>query len=75
MKWNHPSMLLSDIAYSDIEFIDPNEIPKELSDLVNVLTDMIVEIVGYKHSIFRYEDRTKYQPRAATPVMDRIWSM
>lgn len=75
MKWNYPSLLLSDIAYSDIEFIDPNDIPKELSDVVNTLTDMIVEIVGYKHSIFRYEDRTKYQPRAATPVMDRTWSM
>lgn len=70
MKWHYPSLLLSDIAYSKTEFIDPNNIPKELKDDVNILTDMIVEIVGYKHSIFRYEDRTKYQPRAATPVMD-----
>ena len=70
LRWNYPSLLISDIAYSDIEFIDPNEIPDGLKEPVNILVDMLVEIVGYKHSIFRYEDRTKYQPRAATPVMD-----
>ena len=70
MQWNYPSVLISDIAYSDIEFIDPNEIPDGLIEPVNELVNMIVEIVGYKHSVFRYEDRTKYQPRAVTPVMD-----
>lgn len=68
--WNYPNVLLADIVYSGIEFIDPNEIPKELKDNVNILTDMILEIVGYKYSMFRYEDRTKYQPRATTIIMD-----
>lgn len=70
IQWYYPSLLFSDIAYADIEFTDPNAIPKELKEPVDVLTDMILEIVGYKHSIFRYEDRTKYQPRATTVVMD-----
>lgn len=65
-----PSDLYSDIACSDVEFIDPNKIPEELRGPVDKLTDWIIEFVGYKHGTFRYEDRTRYQKRKATIVID-----
>lgn len=65
-----PSDLYSDIACSDVEFIDPNKIPEELKKSIDKLTDWIIEFVGYKYGIFRYEDRTRYQKRKTTIVID-----
>ena len=65
------SDLYSDIACSDVEFIDPNKIPKELEKPIKYLTSLVVEFVVYKYSMFRYEDRTKYFNRAVAIVIDR----
>ena len=71
LRFPKPRTLMTKIAYKeDVEFIDPNVIPKELDKPVHKLVDMIIEFVGYKFGVFRYEDRTKYQPRAVTPIMD-----
>lgn len=71
LRFPKPRTLMTKIAYmEDVEFIDPNEIPKDLDKPVHKLVDMIIEFVGYKFGVFRYEDRTKYQPRAVTPIMD-----
>lgn len=71
LRFPKPRTLMTKIAYmEDVKFIDPNDIPKELDKPVHKLVDMIIEFVGYKYGVFRYEDRTKYQPRAVTPIMD-----
>ena len=67
---DHARSLLTKIAYSGITFIDPNEVPEELQKDVKKFVDIVVEFVGYKYSVFRYEDRTKYLSRAVTVVMD-----
>lgn len=78
LKLRKLSDLFGDIVCSDVEFIDPNEIPKELEKPIKKLTSMVIEFVGYKYSIFRYEDRTKYFNRAVAIVIDtdskRHWS-
>ena len=61
---------LIDIEGTDIEYVDPNELPKGLEKKVNQFVDIVLEFVGYRYSVFRYEDRTKYLPRAVTPIMD-----
>ena len=70
MLYRKPANMLIKIALKDIEYIDPNEIPKDLEKQVNDYVDLVLEFVGYRYSIFRYEDRTKYQPRAVVIVMD-----
>lgn len=65
-----PSDLYSDIACSDVEFIDPNKIPDELKKQIDKLTNWIIEFVAYKYGVFRYEDRTRYQKRKVTIVID-----
>ena len=65
-----PYEIYSDILAIDADFIDPNDVPKEMEEPVRVLTDIVVEFVGYIYSVFRYEDRTRYQKRKATIVID-----
>lgn len=65
-----PMNLYGDIACEDVEFIDPNKIPAELKKAVSKLTDMVMEFVGYKYGIFRYEDRARYQKREIAIIMD-----
>lgn len=65
-----PSAVYAEIAATDVSFIDPNKVPKELSKYVSELVEMTLEFVNYKYSIFRYEDRTRYQKRACVVVMD-----
>lgn len=62
--------IFEDIAFSDVEFIDPNDIPEELKDPVQLVVELVTEFVNYKYSFFRYEDRTKYQKRSAIILMD-----
>ena len=62
--------LFSDIVCSDTEFIDPNIIPEEIKPVVDKLTAWVLEFVAYRHGIFRYEDRTRYQKRKCTIVID-----
>lgn len=70
LKWRRPSDLLRKIAFAKVEFVDPNKIPKEIEKPLEKLTNMVMEFVGYKYSIFRYEDRLKYQKRAVTILID-----
>lgn len=65
-----PSDMLTDIAEADVEFIDPNKIPEELRKPIKKLTELVMEFVGYKYSVFRYEDRTRYQKRKVAIVID-----
>ena len=65
-----PAYLYSDIACADVEFIDPNIMPEEIKPMIDKLTDWVLEFVAYKHGIFRYEDRTRYQKRKCTIVID-----
>lgn len=65
-----PQELFADIAAEDVEFIDPNKIPKEIKDDVKELSKLVTEFVSYKYSWFRYEDRARYQKRATVLVMD-----
>ena len=62
--------LFEDIAFADIEFIDPNKIPPELMAPVGLVVELVTEFVNYKYSFFRYEDRTKYHRRYAIILMD-----
>lgn len=65
-----PRDLYADIVCTDIEFIDPNKIPSELKKPIDKLTEWVLEFVGYKHGVFRYEDRTRYQKRKICIVID-----
>lgn len=65
-----PSQLFSDIACTKVEFIDPNKIPNELRPMVDQLTDWVMEFVNCRFGVFRYEDRTRYQKRKCTIVID-----
>ena len=65
-----PMDIFSDIAVSDVDYIDPNKIPDKIKGDVNKLVDMVVEFVNYQYSMFRYEDRTRYQPRQVAIVID-----
>lgn len=65
-----PSDIFTDISETDIEFPDPNKIPPEIRDSVNELSNLVNEFVNYKYSIFRYEDRARYQKRGITIVSD-----
>ena len=65
-----PSDLFSDIVCTKVEFIDPNEIPGELKPMVTKLTDWVMEFVNCRFGVFRYEDRTRYQKRKCTIVID-----
>ena len=62
--------LFTGIAMMDVDFIDPNKVPKELQPLVSRLMEYLIEFVSYKYGVFRYEDRTRYQKRAVTLVLD-----
>lgn len=70
LKLPIPCDLYGDIACMDEEFINPNKPSPTLKPILNKLTDMVLEFVGYKHGIFRYEDRTRYQKRAICIVID-----
>lgn len=65
-----PMFMYADIASTDVPFIDPNKIPDKLKSDVDTLSDMVVEFVNYKYSVFRYEDRTRYQPRHVAVIID-----
>lgn len=52
------------------DFVDPNVIPEKIRPYVQLLVELVTEFVAYKYSIFRYEDRTRYQKRKAIIVMD-----
>lgn len=65
-----PGYLYTQIMQTSVEFIDPNDIPKKIEELIKTLSQMIIEFVSYKYGIFRYEDRMKYQKRAVIPVSD-----
>ena len=62
--------MFTKIVFKDVEFIDPNEIPDELKKPIDHLMSYLMEFVAYKHGVFRYEDRTRYQKRAVTLVLD-----
>ncbi len=62
--------LYTQILDEDADFKNPNEIPEEIKDYCNKITDLVTEFVTYKYGVFRYEDRTKYQRREVTIVMD-----
>lgn len=70
LKLPIPSELYADIACMDEDFINPNKPPENIKPLLTKLTAMVMEFVGYKHGIFRYEDRTRYQKRAICIVID-----
>lgn len=70
LKNRIPLDLYSDIACMNVEYIDPNKPPEEIKPLLKALTAMVVEFVNYKHGVFRYEDRTRYQKRAVCSVID-----
>ena len=70
MKNMYPSDLYADIAFTKVDFIDPNDIPKEIRSDVNHLADIVTEFVNYKFSWHRYEDRARYQKRSVVIVSD-----
>ena len=70
LKLRVPCELYGTIACMDEEFIDPNKPPEKIKPILKKLTAMVTEFVAYKHGIFRYEDRTRYQKRAVTIVID-----
>ena len=65
-----PSDLYGDIVCTDVDFIDPNKIPPELKKSIGRLTNIVMEFVGYKYGVFRYEDRARYQNRKIAIIMD-----
>ena len=62
--------ILEDIAHTSVQFIDPNKIVPELAENVGRLQDLAVEFVNYKHSVYKYEDRSKSLPRAVITTAD-----
>lgn len=64
------SELIVNIAECKDDLIDPNKVPASMTKWMLLLSDLTTEFVNYRHGIFRYEDRTKFEKRAATPVMD-----
>lgn len=64
------SDLYDEIANTDVDYVDPNKIPDELKKPLGKLTDLVMEFVGYKYGVFRYEDRTKYLKREICIVID-----
>ena len=75
----YPRYLLSDLMCTPIEFkkehdvrafIDPNDVPDSWKDKLGILTEVVLEYVGYRYSQFRYEDKTRYMKRAVVPVSD-----
>lgn len=65
-----PTKIYCDIMNIREDFVDPNDVPVSMKDDVDKLTDIVNEFVGYKYSVFRYEDRGKYQKRANIIVTD-----
>ena len=62
--------ILEDIAHTNAQFIDPNKIIPELAESVGRIQNLAVEFVNYKHSIYKYEDRSKSLPRAVITTAD-----
>lgn len=62
--------LFTSVAYTDCDYIDPNECPDELKDTVDHIVELFLEFVNYKYQFFRYEDRTRHHRRAAIVAMD-----
>lgn len=50
--------------------IDPNDVPNKMLKWTTLLTDLTTEFVNYKHGVFRYEDRMKFERRAVVIVSD-----
>ena len=77
-KSNMQEFLLNDklkaiyreIATCGEPLIDPNEVPNKMAKWINLLTDLTTEFVNYKHGVFRYEDRMKFEKRAVIIVSD-----
>ncbi|MCM1295205.1 MAG: hypothetical protein NC311_06660 [Muribaculaceae bacterium] len=70
MRNHYPADLYADIASTKCEFIDPNDVPKEIADDVKHLAELVTEFVNYKFSWHRYEDRARYQKRSVVIVSD-----
>ena len=62
--------LYQKISDTECEFIDPNKIPPDIMEYVNKLTDLMIEFVNYKYSVYKYEDRSKSLPRKVIIVSD-----
>lgn len=62
--------ILNTIARTKVEFIDPNKIVPELSESITRLQALAIEFVNYKHSVYKYEDRSKSLPRAVITTAD-----
>lgn len=58
------------IADTPCNFIDPNKVPPEIMQYVNKLQDLMIEFVNYKHSVYKYEDRSKSLTRKVIIVSD-----
>ncbi|MCM1230169.1 MAG: hypothetical protein NC489_08550 [Ruminococcus flavefaciens] len=65
-----PTMLMDRITNISEDFVDPNEPPEAIQDLLGQLNAIVTEFICYKHSFFRYEDRARYQKRAVVCVAD-----
>ena len=64
------SQLLRRIMIVDVEFIDPNDIPKDIKAEVLTLIEIMLEFVGYRHQPFRYEDKMKNTEKYMIIVSD-----
>lgn len=66
----YPQDIYAGIASSNVEFINPNEVPEEIEKDVKLLVNIVTEFVNYKFSWHRYEDRARYQRRKTVIVAD-----
>ncbi len=62
--------LLHSILTPDVEFVDPNKIPKEIAPELLTFNELIMEFVGYRYQHFRYENRMKGDKKATVIVSD-----
>lgn len=62
--------LAEKVMCKNCKFIDPNKVPDKIKENIELLSDVILEFVGYRYGVFRYEDRTRYQKRSIIPVSD-----
>lgn len=62
--------LYRSIVTSPDAIIDPNKVPEGIARDVALICSLTTEFVNYKHSMFRYIDRTKYHKRRVVVIMD-----
>lgn len=76
LKWNRrPARLLDDIVSTNADFIDPNKPPESIIDDLDEFKKLVMEFVNMRYSVFRYEDRARYQKRSVVVVMDKLTSL